>query len=54
MLFATRGIQTPNDIKWDFAKFLVNRKGEVIQRFESYIEPEQIAPYIELLLLADV
>lgn len=28
------------DIKWNFAKFLVNRKGEVIARFEPGDEPE--------------
>lgn len=26
--------QTSSDIKWNFTKFLVNRKGEVIDRFE--------------------
>ncbi len=28
------------DIKWNFTKFLVNRKGEVIARFESADKPE--------------
>ncbi|MED3564370.1 glutathione peroxidase [Bacillus xiapuensis] len=39
-----------NDIKWNFTKFLVNRKGEVVERFESYIEPEEIASGIDALL----
>lgn len=27
------------DVKWNFTKFLVNRKGEVIARFESAVKP---------------
>lgn len=30
----------PGDIRWNFAKFLVNRKGEVVARFEPGDEPE--------------
>ena len=29
----------PNDIKWNFEKFLVNRKGEVVERFSPEIDP---------------
>jgi glutathione peroxidase len=28
------------DIRWNFTKFLVNRKGEIVNRFEPKIEPE--------------
>ncbi len=31
------------DIKWNFTKFLVNRKGEVIARFEPTTKPESEA-----------
>lgn len=39
-----------NDIKWNFTKFLVDRQGNVVGRFESPVEPAQIAPAIETLL----
>ena len=32
----------PAKIKWNFTKFLVNRKGEVIGRFEPTTKPEAI------------
>ena len=34
-------------IKWNFAKFLVNKDGEVIYRFAPSFLPEDIAPYIK-------
>jgi glutathione peroxidase len=37
-------------IKWNFTKFLVNREGEVIERFESTVEPADIADKINSLL----
>lgn len=37
----------PGDIKWNFTKFLVDRNGKVIKRYESKIEPKDIAPDIE-------
>ena len=39
-----------NDIKWNFTKFLVNQKGEVIQRYGSSTKPKEISPDIEKLL----
>ena len=39
----------PN-IKWNFTKFLVDRNGNVVDRFESTVEPEKIAKTIESLL----
>ena len=34
-------------INWNFTKFLVDRNGEVIKRFEPNISPEKIDKYIE-------
>lgn len=31
------------DIRWNFTKFLVDRKGEVVRRFEPRTTPEEIA-----------
>ncbi len=39
-----------NDIKWNFTKFLVNRNGDVVKRFESTVAPEDIQAEIEALL----
>lgn len=38
------------DIYWNFTKFLVNKKGQVIARFESAVRTESLAPAIEALL----
>ena len=38
------------DIKWNFTKFLIDRKGRVVARFEPVVPPEQITPDIEALL----
>jgi glutathione peroxidase len=40
------------DIKWNFSKFLVNRKGEIIARFEPAVKPEseQVGQAIEKAL----
>ncbi|MFU8793108.1 MAG: glutathione peroxidase [Acholeplasmataceae bacterium] len=37
-------------IKWNFTKFLVDRKGQVIHRFGPTFQPEDIKPYIEKLI----
>ena len=37
-------------IKWNFTKFLINRNGEVVARFEPTTTPAAIAPVIEKLL----
>lgn len=37
-------------IKWNFTKFLINKKGEVVQRYESKVKPEEIQGDIEKLL----
>jgi glutathione peroxidase len=38
------------NIKWNFTKFLVDRQGNVVQRYESTVEPKKIADDIEKLL----
>ena len=38
------------DIKWNFTKFLVDRKGRVAARFEPVVAPELLEPEIEALL----
>ncbi|KXT79022.1 glutathione peroxidase [Streptococcus sp. DD13] len=37
-------------IEWNFAKFLVNQEGQVVQRFSSKTLPEEIASSIQKLL----
>ena len=39
-----------SDIKWNFTKFLIDRDGAAIERFEPTTTPEKIAPAIEKLL----
>ena len=44
------GAEGKADIEWNFAKFLVNRKGELIERFSARTEPSAIKSRIESLL----
>jgi len=37
-------------IKWNFSKFLIDRSGHVLGRYETVTEPFDIAPAIEALL----
>ncbi|MFV0393297.1 MAG: glutathione peroxidase [Coprobacillaceae bacterium] len=37
-------------IDWNFTKFLLDRKGNVIHRFEPLVKPSEIKEYIERLL----
>lgn len=39
-----------DSIKWNFTKFLINRKGEVIGRFEPTVEPSEMKEAIEAAL----
>lgn len=38
----SKGLLTgkPNDIKWNFEKFLINKKGEIIERFSPELDPQ--------------
>ena len=45
-----KGILGTRRIKWNFTKFLINQKGEVIKRYAPIIKPEKIAKDIQRLL----
>ena len=45
-----KGLLGSERIKWNFTKFLVNRKGQVIKRFATATKPEQMRPAIEAAL----
>lgn len=47
---AAPGLLGSKSIKWNFTKFLVNRKGEVVKRYAPNTKPESIAKDIESLL----
>jgi len=38
--YKTLKAKSPGDIKWNFEKFLINKKGEVVSRYSSKIKPE--------------
>lgn len=38
------------DIKWNFTKFLIDRKGHVVARFEPVVKPAELESEIEALL----
>ena len=44
------GLLGTEAIKWNFTKFLVNRKGEVVRRFAPTDKPEDLAKDIEAQL----
>ncbi|KAI8372884.1 thioredoxin-like protein [Radiomyces spectabilis] len=44
------GIMGLKRVKWNFEKFLVNRNGEVVQRYSSLTEPKSMEADIEKLL----
>ncbi len=46
------GILGTRDIKWNFTKFLVDRKGKVVERYAPTMRPEAISGDIEKLLAA--
>lgn len=39
-----------DEVKWNFTKFLIDQNGNVIERYEPYIEPADIASDIDKLL----
>jgi len=47
---ARPGVLGSEAIKWNFTKFLVDRKGKVVERYAPNVEPEAIAGDIEKLL----
>ncbi len=38
------------DVKWNFEKFLIDRKGKVIRRFSSIVTPKKIEKIIKKIL----
>ena len=39
-----------NDVRWNFTKFIVNRQGEVVQRFEPTTSMAEVEEYVKKLL----
>ncbi|KHD36309.1 glutathione peroxidase [Clostridium acetobutylicum] len=39
-----------DSIKWNFTKFLIDKNGRVVNRFESGVEPMEIESYIKALI----
>ena len=46
----SKSVEKDNDIKWNFTKFLVNRDGTVIKRFEPTTTPEAIEKDVQAML----
>ncbi len=47
---AKPGIMGSKDIKWNFTKFLIDREGNVVERYAPQTTPESVAKDIEKLL----
>lgn len=45
-----KGLLGSENVKWNFTKFLVNRQGEVVNRFASIKSPKDLSKTIEALL----
>ena len=39
-----------SEIKWNFTKFVVNRQGEVVARFEPTADMKEVARFVESLM----
>ncbi len=44
---AAPGLMGTKAIKWNFTKFLINRKGDVVRRYASATKPEELLTDIE-------
>lgn len=42
-----KGLANTHTIKWNFTKFLINRSGKVVERYDPRIEPIRLIPEIE-------
>ena len=42
--------KNPEDIKWNFTKFLVDRNGNVVQRYSPTFKPEDMEEKIKELI----
>ncbi|MGE5785977.1 MAG: glutathione peroxidase, partial [Myxococcales bacterium] len=47
-----KGVLGTESIKWNFTKFLLDRRGNVVDRFAPATGPEQIEPAIQAQLEA--
>ena len=47
---SAKGVLGSEAIKWNFTKFLINREGQVVDRFASITTPEALKKDIEKLL----
>lgn len=45
-----KGLMGSEKVKWNFTKFLVNRKGQVVRRYAPTVKPADIRADIEKLL----
>lgn len=45
-----KGVLGTEAIKWNFTKFLVDRQGQVVDRFAPNTKPEDLKPEVEALL----
>ena len=46
----SKTVSNDSDIRWNFTKFLVDREGNVVQRFEPTVKPEDIDKEISKLI----
>ena len=42
--------KAPSDIKWNFTKFLVDKEGKVVGRYNPTVEPKKIEDDIAALI----
>jgi glutathione peroxidase len=49
---AKPGLLGSEGIKWNFTKFLIDKQGNVVERFAPQTKPEEIAAAVEKLLAA--
>ncbi|AUD12519.1 MULTISPECIES: glutathione peroxidase [unclassified Planococcus (in: firmicutes)] len=42
--------EVSGEIKWNFTKFLIDRQGNIVQRYEPQVEPEQMEKDIQKIL----
>jgi glutathione peroxidase len=48
--YLTKNAPEKGAVKWNFEKFLVDKKGKVVGRYPSSVEPEELAAAVEKLL----
>ncbi len=47
---AAPGVLGTESIKWNFTKFLIDRKGKILRRYAPTVSPKEIVPDLEKLL----